>query len=598
MMLQDKIRQLIENAITAAQESSSLPSFEMPQVEIMRPNQAEHGDYSTNVALITASAIKKATGEKTNPRQIAQAIVDNLAVDKLIGKVELAGPGFINLHLADSWLEQQIAVILQKKEAFGNIDQGKGARWQIEYVSANPTGPIHYGGARNAVIGDSLANVLEAAGYDVQREYYVNDGGTQFRLFVETLYARYVQLVNHDEKALQEDVADVSAEDEEWWRQEGVIPDDGYAGAYIIEYAQKVLDEHGERFMQMPKEVAVGKLMSIGLNIVLNDLKNELSRIGVRFDRWYSEQSLHDEGLVEQVLDELEAQGDIIQHDGAVWFAASNFLKNDKDEVVIRNNGLPTYFASDIAYHYDKFYRRKFDRVINVWAVDHQGHVPRMAAVMQALKVDPERLTILMYDLVKLVRDGKEVKLSKRAGNLVTINDVVDEVGADPLRFNLLMRSLESTIEFDLELAVSQTNENPVYFVQYSHARICSILEKATDAGFSIFSDTTPDTKADADLKIGVSYSLLAHSAELTLIRKMLELEEQIVIAIERLSPHNLTYYAIDLAKTFNAFYRDCRVVDPENRELSSARLLLSQAVRVVLARVLGLIGVSAPESM
>ncbi|MBV7332979.1 arginine--tRNA ligase [Chloroflexi bacterium TSY] len=595
MMLQDKIRQLVAKAITAAQESNSLPSFDAPQIEIMRPNQAEHGDYSTNIALITASAIKKATGAKTNPRLIAQAIVDNLAVDELIGKVELAGPGFINLYLAESWLQKQVAVILQKRETFGNIDLGKGARWQVEYVSANPTGPIHYGGARNAVIGDSLANVLEAAGYDVQREYYVNDGGTQFRLFAETLYARYVQLVNHDEKALQEDVANVGTEEDvEWWRQEGVIPDDGYAGAYMIEYAQKVLNEHGEHFMEMPKAEAIGELMSIGLKIVLDDLAKELAGIGVRFDRWYSEQSLHDEGLVEQVLDELETQGDIIQRDGAVWFAASNFPKNDKDEVVIRNNGSPTYFASDIAYHYDKFYRRKFDRVINVWAVDHQGHVPRMGAVMQALKVDPERLTILMYDLVKLVRDGQEVKLSKRAGNLVTINDVVDEVGADPLRFNLLMRSPESTIEFDLELAVTQTNENPVYFVQYSHARICSILEKAASSGFS--DDAETDSKTN--IESGASCLLLTHPAELTLIRKMLELEEQILTAIERLSPHNLTYYAIDLAKTFNAFYRDCRVVDPENRELSRARLLLSQAVRVVLARVLGLIGVSAPESM
>jgi len=294
----------------------------------------------------------------------------------------------------------------------------------------------------------------------------------------------------------------------------------------------------------------------------------------------------------------LEERGELVRRDGAVWFTASKYPKNEKDEVVIRSNGAPSYFASDIAYHYDKFVRRNFDRVVDVLSVDHQGHVPRMAAVVQALGLDPTRLKILMYDLVKLIREGKEVKLSKRAGNLITINDVVDEVGSDALRFNLLTRSPESTIEFDLDLAVAQTNENPVYYVQYGHARICSILTKATGEGFAIMSGDALNDQALQDQIDKTQLALLVHPAELALIRKLLELEEQLEIALDRLSPHNLTHYAIDLTKTFNAFYRDCRVVDAENRPLSQARLLLSQAARIVLAKVLQLIGVKAPESM
>ncbi len=334
---------------------------------------------------------------------------------------------------------------------------------------------------------------------------------------------------------------------------------------------------------------ALALIKPIGEDLVVTDLQAELRRIGIHFDHWFSEQSLYDDGLVEQVLDYLEKRGELAHRDGAVWFLASNYPKNDKDEVIIRSNGVPTYFASDIAYHYDKFIRRGFDHVVDVWAVDHQGHVPRMAAVMQAFGLDPSRLTILMYGLVKLVRDGQEVKISKRNGNLLTISDVVDEVGADAMRFNLLTRSPESTIEFDLDLAVAQSNDNPVFYVQYSHARICSILVRAQAEGF-VVDDLPADEAGDI--------ALLKHPAELALIRRLLELEEQIEMAVEKLSPHNLTYYAIELARTFNGFYRDCKVVDANLRELSQARLLLSRACRGVLAKVLTLIGVRAPESM
>lgn len=563
-MVTDSLRTLLREAVEAAQEDGTIASFAIPSIEVSHPKQASHGDYSTNLALVAASAIRS-NGSKANPRELAQTIVDHLPPSDLVGEVELAGPGFINIRLSDSWLQNQVATIIEAAEKFGSVSIGEGQRWQVEYVSANPTGPLHYGGARNAVLGDVVANVLDAAGFDVQREFYVNDAGTQFGLFVESLFARYAQLLG----------------------REVPFPENGYRGEYVTEYAQRIVTEYGDRYLAVEQDAAVGELRSIGRRIVLDEYQTVLGRLGVDFDNWFSEQSLYDSGLVEQVLGKLSESGDLAQRDGATWFLASNYPKNDKDEVVVRSNGQPTYFASDIAYHYDKFLLRGFDRVVNVWAVDHQGHVPRMSAMMQAFGLDPERLIILMYDLVKLVRDGQEVKLSKRSGDLLTIEDVVNEVGADALRFNLLTRSPESTIEFDLDLAVQESNENPVYYVQYSHARICSILERAHSSGFPIASSA-------ADVQL----SLLNHPSELDLLRKMLQLEEQVLLAVEKLSPHNLTHYAIDLAKTFNAFYRDCRVLDESEPELTRARLLIAQAARIVLVRVLHLMGVSAPESM
>lgn len=566
-MIRDSLRALVQSALQQAQDTGALPPFDLPTVDIQRPKQADHGDYATNVAMVIAAIVRKIDATKANPRQIAQAIVDHLPTSPLLGAAELAGPGFINLRLADRWLQEQSIHIIQAGDTVGNIDRGTGQRWQVEYISANPTGPVHYGGARNGVLGDSLANVLEAAGYSVQREYYINDGGNQFNLFAATLYARYMQQFGKDEP----------------------LPEQGYAGEYMVDYAKRIIEQVGDRLVSLPKQEAIIELKSLGREIVLAGLLEETQSIGIEYDHWFSEQSLYDEGLVEQALDYLDKRGELVRRDGAVWFQASKYPKNEKDEVVIRSNGMPTYFASDIAYHYDKFIRRGFDHVVNVWGVDHQGHVPRMAAMMQAFGLDPSRLTILMHDLVKLIRDGQEVKISKRAGNLITIRDVVDEVGADAVRFNLLTRSPESTLEFDLDLAVAQSNENPVYYVQYSHARICSILERASDEGFE-----TNDIPANAQEIV----ALLQHPAELALIRKMLELEEQIELAVDKLSPHNLTYYAIELARTFNAFYRDCKVVDPEHPELSQARLLLSRASRTVLAKVLSLIGVRAPETM
>ncbi|MGB5047785.1 MAG: arginine--tRNA ligase [Caldilineaceae bacterium] len=567
-MLRDQIQEIISAAVDATKSAGQLPDVPIAAPAIERPKQADHGDFSTNIALITAAAVKQATGEKANPRQIAQAIVGHISVDGLIGAVELAGPGFINIRLAEDWLQTQVRAIIDAGKSLGNINRGAGQRWQVEFVSANPTGPLHYGGARNAVLGDALASVLTAAGYDVQREFYVNDVGNQLDLFARTLHARYLQLHGQDAE----------------------VPQDGYQGDYMIGYAQQIQAEVGDRYLSMPLADVLKDLRTRGLAIVLADLRDELGLIGVQYDRWFSEQSLHDEGLVDQILADLTEKGDIGEWDGARWLLASKYPKNEKDEVVVKTNGLPTYFASDIAYHYDKFVRRGFDRVVNVWAVDHQGHVPRMGAIMAALGLDPERLIIVLYNLVKLVRDGQEVKMSKRSGDFLTLREVVEEVGADAVRFMLLTRAPESGVDFDLNLATEQKNDNPVYYVQYGHARICSILEKAANEGLPTGAQPQPgDDEAVA---------LLSHPAELDLIRKILELEEQIDFAVEKLSPHNLTHYALDLAHTFSAFYEKCRVVDVSQPALTRGRLLLSLAARTALARVLGLMGMTAPESM
>lgn len=575
-MIRDQIRQIVTEAIASAKLSGDLPPIDFPSVEIQRPNQPEHGDYSSNVALLAASAIRKATGEKANPRQIAQAIAGKIEPGALVGSVELAGPGFINVRLNDRWLQQSVLSIIEQGNDFGAIDKGAGQRWQVEYVSANPTGPLHYGGGRNAVLGDTLANLLEAAGYEVQREFYVNDGGTQIQLFVESLYVSYLQLCQE-----QDGLPDQSLE----------IPEGGYRGAYLHDYAKLVRDQVGDRLAHLDREEAVAELRQFGREIVVNDIREELDELGVTFDRWFSEQSLYDEGLVDRLLDDLAGKDEVIKRDGARWFLASKYPGNEKDEVVVRSNGAPTYFASDIAYHYDKFVRRKFDRVINVWAVDHQGHIPRMGAVMRALGLDPDRLVILLYNLVKLIRDGQEVKMSKRSGDFLTVREVVEEVGPDAVRFMLLTTGPERNIDFDMSLAVQRRNENRVFYVQYGHARICSLIQRASQSGYPNAEEVPEDASEIV--------SLLTDPAELTLVRRMLEMEEQIELAVERLSPHNLTYYAEDLTKTFSVFYENCQVLHSEvPPQLARARLLLILAARTALSRVLRLMGMTAPEEM
>ncbi|OGO05696.1 MAG: arginine--tRNA ligase [Chloroflexi bacterium RBG_13_56_8] len=494
------------------------------------------------------------------PIVIANKVIGHLPELPFIAQAEVAPPGYINFRLSEIWLRSQVEAILAAPDTYGNVALGEGQRVQVEYVSANPTGPLHIGSARNAVLGDSLASVLAAAQYDVQREYYVNDAGSQMRVFSETLYARYVQALGREEP----------------------MPENGYQGHYMVELGSDIAVEHGPAFFEMPREQALQEIGALGLERVVAQIRDDLAVMGVRYDSWFSEKSLYEDGQYDRAMEILREGDYLYSHEGAVWFKAEE-LGVPKDEVVIRSNGAPGYFASDIAYHYDKFVRRGFERVIDVWGADHQGHVPRMKAMMTALGLDPERLTIIIYQLVTLKRSGEVVRLSKRTGDIVTLREVLEEVGSDAVRFFLLARSPDSQMDFDLDLAVEQSDENPVYYIQYAHARICSILRHAEGM-----------TYGDGDV------NLLTSTPTLTLLRQMVRLPEVVRVAANYLAPHHLTYYAQELAAAFHAFYRDCRVVStvPEEEEISKARLKLVSACRVVLARVLGLMGMSAPEVM
>jgi arginyl-tRNA synthetase len=555
-MIRDDIAKLVHKAIKKAQKSGALPKFDIPEIPVERPKQEAHGEFATPVCLQLARLARMA------PMQIAGSIVKRLPKASYLGSVEVVEPGYINFSLSGSWLARQVDAILTGGESYGNIDLGKHNRVQVEFVSANPTGPLHVGSGRNAVIGDALANVLAATGYDVQREYYINDAGTQMSLFGESLYARYAQALGHDEP----------------------MPEAGYQGAYMVEMGRRAAHEHGERFLHMERGQAASELIDIGLGYTLDGIREDLAFMGVHFDRWFSERTLYEDGTFAQVMTLLRQRDHIAERDGAVWFTATE-LGSDKDEVIIRSGGEPGYFASDIAYHHNKFVRRGFDWVIDVWGADHQGHVPRMQYMMQALGLDPQRLSIIIYQLVTLKAGGEPVRLSKRTGELVTLREVLEEVGTDAVRFFLLSRAADSQMDFDLDLAKEQSSENPVYYVQYAHARICSILKLAEERG---------QISEEGDVR------LLTHPMELALIRRMLMLPEVLELAATNLAPHHLAPYAQELASQFHVFYRDCRVVssDPADRQQTMARLKLVRAAQVVLAKTLHLMGMTAPEHM
>ncbi len=555
-MIRDDLARLIAQAIKKAQRKGDLPKFDVPEIVLEHPKQAGHGDYATPVCLQMARLARMA------PVEIAKQVVKRLPETEAVGQVEIAHPGYINITLSESWLAHQVEDILATGETWGNINLGQGRRVQVEYGSANPTGPLHIGFARNVVLGDGIANVLAAAGYDVQREYYVNDAGTQMNLFGETMYVRYAQALGHDEP----------------------FPEGGYPGSYLEEWAQQIAADEGDKYLHVPREEAVSILRDLGLAKVLAHIRRDVELLGIHYDNWFSERTLYDEGYFERIMTILRQGGHLFTHEGAVWFAAT-CLGVDKDEVLIRSNGEPGYFASDIAYHYNKFVVRGFDWVIDVWGADHQGHVPRMQAMMQALGLDPKRLTLLLYQLVTLKRGGEVVRLSKRKGEIITLREIIEEVGPDAVRFFLLSRAADSQMDFDLDLAKEQSERNPVYYVQYAHARISSVLRYAAEQGAT---------------SEGGDVALLTHPSELALIRQMLLLPEVIEQAALNLAPHHLTYYAQDLASAFHVFYRDCRVVssDPADAEIGRARLKLAQAAKTILARTLQLMGMTAPESM
>jgi arginyl-tRNA synthetase len=566
-MVRDQLAELVTQAIQFAQQRGDLPQFPAPTVEVSRPKDPGRGDYTTSVAMQSARAARLA------PLAIAQAIARHLPAADFVGQVEAVPPGYVNFRLSNAWLIGQVAAIEAAAGRYGDIDLGHGRTYQVEFISANPTGPLHMGSGRNAVLGDTLANLLAAAGYRVQREYYVNDAGTQMRTFAETLYRRHLQVLG----------------------QNAPLESHHYQGAYVIDLAREIVAEYGDCFLRSPasagavqEEDAIAALSQIGMAKVLAGIRRSAERLRIHFDCWFSEKSLYEPGgTFDLVMAQLRAAGLTEIKEGAEWLRTSA-LGSDRDEVLVRSTGQPGYYASDVAYHYDKFVLRGFDRVIDVWAVDHQNQARRMPYLMRALGLDPGRLTIVLYDLVRLYRDGQEVKLSKRSGDMITVDEVVDEVGADAVRFLLLTRSNQAVMDFDLNLAVQQNDENPVYYVQYAHARMASILRTADERGFP------RDRWVEGDL------ALLGHPAELTLLRKMAELPEVIEKAALQLAPHHLAFYAMELAGVFHAFYRDCRVIssDPADADLSRARLRLVAATKAVFARVLGLLGVTAPESM
>jgi len=557
MFIKHRLVKALEDAAKAAQQDDLLAATALPEIVIERPQNPEHGDYASSLPLKLARTTKKA------PADIAEKIIEFLPPLPEVARMVVAAPGFINFYLSTSWLTEQVAAILDAGESYGNIYLGEGKSVQIEFVSVNPTGPLHVGHGRGAVLGSTLANVLDATGHAVQKEYYVNDAGSQLDAFGRSLYVRFQQCRGFNDE----------------------MPSDGYFGSYMIDLAKEIIENKKIMDSLALKKLDEGdfikKIASIGSQKVIDSIKKDLEILGVDFDRWFSEQDLYKNGQFDEVMKLLKKGGYVTQKENATWFISSA-LGEDKDNVLIRSDGSPTYFASDIAYHYNKLLERKFDRVIDIWGADHQGHVSRMMAAITALGINPERLKIIICQLVTLRRGEQIVRVSKRSGDIITLREVIDEVGPDACRFVFLSRSADAQMDFDLELAKKQSADNPVYYVQYAHARICSILKLAQEEGIDF---------SNGDI------SLLISEPELTLIRRMTRLPEIAELISETLEPHHLPYYAQDLATVFHSFYKQCRVVS-KNQELTRARLKLVKASQIVLARTLHLMGMNAPESM
>ena len=552
-MLRQELARCLQQAVLKAQQEGALATAALPEVLIEHPQNPEHGDFASGFPLRMARAMRM------SPLAIAEKVSKHIVLPPQVDKVWIAPPGFINFTLREDWLSTEVKSILAAGEMYGEVELGKGKRVQLEFVSVNPTGPLHVGHGRGAVLGSTLANVLTAAGYGVEREYYINDMGTQIANFGRSLYARYQQCLG----------------------KEAAMPADGYHGNYMIALAREIIQEQGDRFLSSPDTEAVSQLGEAGVARMLQTIKHDLELLDVVFDNWFSEGSLYRGGQYDRAMGLLQSGGYVVEKANATWFESSS-LGEDKDNVLVRGDGSPTYFASDIAYHYNKFLERKFDKVIDIWGADHQGHVPRMKAVLKALGCDPEQLKLIICQLVTLRRGEEVVKVSKRSGDIVTLKEVIEEVGPDACRFIFLSRSADSQMDFDMELAKRQSAENPVYYVQYAHARIASILRLAK--------------QREIDCSQG-DVSLLTTEPELTLIRRLILLPEIVERVAATLEPHHLPYYALDLATVFHSFYKQCRVVS-EDEALTKARLKLVKASQIVLAKVLRLMGMAAPEKM
>ena len=524
----------------------------LPEVLLEVPPKKEFGDFATNFAMQSARALR------CNPRVLAQYIVENLDCS-YVKKAEIAGPGFINFYLDPDWVYDMLAQIVEAGENYGNLPKASGEKIQLEYVSANPTGPLHVGHGRGAAVGSALANLLKAAGYDVEQEYYINDAGNQMNNLARSVNARYLELLG----------------------QPCEFPEDGYHGHDIIDTAQRIINKYGDRFLQMDEAARLEEFKTIAYQEKLAALKEDLERFNVRYDVWFSEKTLHENNKIKESCDMLLEKGYMYEKDGALWLKSTAF-GDDKDRVVIRDNGVPTYFAADIAYHANKF-SRGFDRVINLWGADHHGYIARMKAAVQCMGYRPEQLEILILQMVRLLRDGQEVKMSKRTGQSVTLNELIDEVGTDAARFFFVMRSIDSQLDFDLDLAKKKSNDNPVFYVQYAHARICSIMRQVAEAGITVQGKG--------------NYKLLTEPVEVDLIKKLGEYPEMLESAAKERAVQHVAHYVYDLAGLFHSAYNQCRILGV-NEELQQARLAMVMAVGHVVRHALSILGVSAPEKM
>ncbi|MGM0602152.1 MAG: arginine--tRNA ligase [Bacillota bacterium] len=547
--VEDKLILHIRESIEKAVENEEIKLEKIPEVSVEVPREKEHGDYATNVALAAAGRVGM------NPRKLAEIIVNNLSAPE-VEDVSIAGPGFINFKLSNKWLYNNLDLIQESGKDYGKVDFGKGKKVQIEFVSANPTGPLHVGHSRGAVVGDVLANILKTAGYDVEKEYYINDAGNQMDIIGHSTFLRYKEILG----------------------KEIEMPENVYAGEYVKEIAEELYEEYGDSLLAEDEDKTTEICREFAYKKMLKNIKRDLKEFGIEFDTWFSERNLHN-GEIEKAVEKLRAKGFIYEKEGALWFKSTAF-GDDKDRVVIKSDDSPTYLAADIAYHLDKL-ERGFDKLINVWGADHHGYIPRMQAVIEAFGYDRDTLEVIVVQMVTLLRGGKKMPMSKRAGSFVTMRDVNREVGTDAARYYYIMRSTDSHLDFDLELAKEESTNNPVYYVQYAHARIHSILENVPEE----ISGERPDL------------SLLNDRSEIDLMKTLASYPEEVKLSAEARQPHHITGYAYDLATAFHGFYNNCRVIT-EDEELSRARIYLVKSARQVLRNVLNLLGISAPNQM
>lgn len=554
---QKELRLRIIEALGRAVANGELPAEPIPDFIIEKPANSANGDFSANVALAGARAFKKA------PRAIAESIVNNLDLEgTLFEKVEIAGPGFLNFYLSQQYYTEIIKDIAAKGEDYGKSDYGKGKRILVEFVSANPTGPMHIGNARGGAIGDCLSSVLEWAGYEVNREFYVNDAGNQIEKFATSLEVRYLQIY-----------------------KDGIeMPEDAYKGADITAHAQAFAKEYGDKFVEAESADRRKALVDFALPKNIAGLESDLLQYRIKYDKWFKESSLHADGSVNDIIEKFKSLGVTYEKDGALWFKASEY-GNDKDVVLIRANGIPTYIVPDIAYHYNKLVTRGYDKAVDVLGADHHGYVPRMKAALSALGIDASRLDCVIMQMVRLVRDGETIKLSKRSGKAITLTTLLDEIPIDAARFFFNLREPNSHFDFDLDLAAQETSQNPVYYVQYAHARICSILKKAQSEGVVL------RTPADDEL------NMLNSEEELQLIRHLSSLTDEIVAAAKAYDPAKITHFVIELATLFHKFYNAQRVMVDDDG-LMQARLYLCLAVKDTIKNILTMLKITAPEAM